>query len=165
MADFNEQVHRLWDEWIEETGQESGDPGDFVEWAVEQRRLMPRPQDIKHLLRRQVTTALRQAKRYDEVGRFTYRALQSVTLFDGGFPVKHYFDTDAGGTTTLRQKSTKQRRDAIANDVYRAVCDVEHMNRVHADDPQLGFHLDFEDDVADLRAAEQLNDGDDEAEA
>jgi hypothetical protein len=162
MADFNEQIHRLWDEWSEETGQDAGNPGEFVDWAVSRGKLQPRPQDIKQILRRQVTTALRQAKRYDEAGGFSYRALQSVTLFEGDLPVKYYFDTDAGGTRTLRQKSTRQRRDAIANDVYRAVCDIEHMNRVHRDDPQLTFHLDFADDVADLRAAEHLRDDGDE---
>lgn len=165
MADFNEQIHRLWDEWADGTGQASGNPADFVDWAVERGKLLPRPQDLKQILRRQVTTALRQAKRYDETGGHTYRAKQSVTLFEGGNPVKHYFDTDTGGTATLRQKSTKQRRDAIANGVYRAVCDVEHMNRVHTDEPQLSFHLNFADDVADLRAAEQMDDDGDVMEA
>ena len=162
MADYNEQVNDLWDEWIAETGQTSGDPDEFIDWAVSRRRLSPRPQDIKQLLRKQVTQALRQARRFDEEGGFSYRAKQSVTLFDGGTPMKHYFDTDFGGTPTLRQKSTKQRREAIAHDVYRAVCDVERMNKVHRDDPQLSFFTDFTDDAAELRAAENLDYDDDE---
>ncbi len=166
MADYNEQVNRLWDEWISETGKESGDPGDFVDWAVAGRRLLPRPQDIKQILRKQVTQALRQAKRYDEDGGFTYRAKQSVTLFENGALIKHYFDTDSGGTQTLRQKSTKERRDAVAHAAYRGVCDVEHMNKTFSDEPQLNFVLDFTDDIAELRAAEQENrDNDDDDEA
>jgi hypothetical protein len=159
MADYNEQVNRLWDEWAAETEQESGDPGDFIEWAGS--RLVLRPQDVKQLKRKQVTQALRQAKRYDEEGGFTYRAKQSVTLFDG---IKHFFDTDTGGTPALRQKSTRQRREAVAHDIYRAVCDVERMNKVFPDDPQLNFYLEFTDDVAELRAAEEDR-GDDEAAA
>ena len=162
MADYNKQVNDLWDEWISEIGQSSGDPDDFIDWAVAQRRLVPRPQDIKQILRKQVTQALRQARRYDEEGGFTYRAKQSVTLVEGGEPLKHYFDTDFGGTPTLRQKSTKQRREAIADDVYRAVCDVERMNKVHHDDPQLSLFTDFTDDVAELRAAENLDKDDDD---
>lgn len=154
MADYKEQVNRLWDEWIAETGQDSGDPAEFVEWAMASRRLAPRLQDIKQVLRKQVTQALRQAKRFDEEGGFTYRAKQSVTLFENGNATKHYFDTDKGGTQTLRQKSTKQRREAVAHDVYRAVCDVERMNKVFTDEPQLNFFPDFHDDVAELRAAE-----------
>ena len=95
MAKYNEQVIRLWDEWIEETGKESGDPELFVEWARKNGKLAPQPQDINKMLRKQVTQALRQAKRYDEDGGFTYRAKQCVTLFENGLAVKHYFDTDS----------------------------------------------------------------------
>lgn len=165
MSYYNDQVNRLWDSWIEETGRESGDPDDFVEWALTGGRLGVRPQDVKRLLRRQVTQALRQARRLDEAG-FTYRAKQSVTLFEGDVAMKHYFDTDKGGTATLRQKSVKQRRDAIANDVYLAVCDVEHMNKAFPEDPQLTFFPDFRDDVAEHRAVElAARDDDDDAEA
>jgi hypothetical protein len=150
---YAEQVNRLWDAWIAESGRESGDPGDFVDWALANGSLGVRPQDMKRMLRRQVTQALRQIRRVDDEG-FTYRGKQSVTLFDGDLALKHYFDTDRGGTATLRQKSVKQRRDAIANDVYLAVCDVEHMNRVFTDEPQLSFFPDFRDDVAEHRAAE-----------
>jgi hypothetical protein len=156
MANYNEQVHRLWAEWIAETGQPSGNPGDFVEWAVAYRKLAPRPQDIKQILRKQVTQALRQAKRYDEDGGFTYRALQSVTLFENGEPHKHYFDTDSGGTQTLREKSVRQRREAIAYDVYRAACDTERMNKLFSDEPELNFVPDFTDDIAELRAVDKL---------
>jgi hypothetical protein len=157
MSYWARKVHEFWDEWISLTGQESGNPDDFVEWALAAKRLEPSPQDMKQLLRRQVTQALRQAKRYDEEGGFTYRAKQSVTLFSGDAAIKHYFDTDTGGTATLRQRSTKQRREAIAHDVYRAVCDVERMNKVFTTEPQLRFHPNFTDDVAELRAAEGLD--------
>ena len=156
MADYNEQVNRLWDEWIAGTGQESGDPNDFIEWAIASRRLALRPQDVRRLMRKQVTEALRQAKRFDVEGGFTYRAKQSVTLFEGDNAIKHYFDTDHGGSPTLRQRSVRQRREAIAHDVYRAVCDVERMNKVFPDDPQLNFFTDFRDDTLERREAELL---------
>ena len=158
MADYNEQVNNLWDDWIAETGQDSGDPGEFVDWATGRRLLSLGPQDMKQLLRKKVTQALRQARRLDLTGGFFYRAKQSVTLFDyAGLPIKHYFDTDHGGSPTLRQRATRQRRDAIAHDVYRAVCDVEHMNSAFPDDPQLNFFKDFTDDVEDMRAADHTS--------
>jgi hypothetical protein len=157
MANFNEQVVRLWEEWEAETGEVSGDPSLFVDWAVANRKLLPQPQDVKKMLRRQVTRSLRQARRLDLEGGFTYRAYQSVSLIESGQPIKHYFDTDTGGTSTLRQKSVKQRREAIASDVYRAVCDVDRMNKVHTDDPQLNFFSDFTDDVAEQRIADQID--------
>lgn len=42
MANYNDQVNRLWDEWIAETGKESGDPAEFIEWAMASGRLVPR---------------------------------------------------------------------------------------------------------------------------
>lgn len=167
MANYNEQVIRLWDEWILETHKSSGDPNEFIDWAHSSGRLGLRPQDIRKVFRTQVTQALRQAKRCDEEGGFTYRAKQCVTLFDNGLSAKHYFDTDTGGTQTLRQKSVRQRREAIAHDVYRGVCDVERMNKVFHDEPQLNFFTDFTDDAAELRVAEISNldydDGEDAA--
>ena len=160
MASYTEQVVRLWQEWEAKTGKDSGDPNDFVEWAVANKKLVAHPQDVKKMLRRQVTQSLRQARRRDEENGFTYRAFQSASLFEGGGVIKHYFDTDTGGSPSLRQKSVKQRREGIANDVYRAVCDVERMNLVHKDDPQLNLFSDFTDDVVELRLADQSEDYD-----
>lgn len=154
MADYNEQIVRLWDEWTQHTGHDSGDPDDFIEWAVANRKLSVRPQDIRKLMRGQVTQALRQIRKWDEEGGFSYRAKQSVTLVEDGVATKHYFDIDKGGTPTKRQMSVKQRREAIAHHVYRAVCDVERMNKNFPSDPQLAFYLAFDDDVAELRATE-----------
>ena len=160
MANSNEQVVCLWEDWVADTGGESSDPDKFVEWALANRKLSPHPQDVKKILRRQVTQSLRQARRYDEGGGFSYRAFQSASLFENGEVIKHYFDTDSGGSPSLRQKSVKQRREAISHDVYRAVCDVDRMNKVHSDDPQLNFFTDFTDDVIELRLAEQSDDDD-----
>ncbi len=156
MADYNEQVIRYWAEWIVETGHDSGDPDDFIEWAVASGRLALRPQAVEQALRRQVRQALRQAKRYDEEGGFTYRTKQCVTIFEGGVPHNHYFDIDTGGTATKRQKAVRQRREAVAHNVYRAVCDTERMNKNFPDEPELNFFPDFADDCEELRAAETL---------
>ncbi|HUK57745.1 MAG TPA: hypothetical protein VLV50_00835, partial [Stellaceae bacterium] len=113
----------------------------------------------------QVTAALRQAVRADDAG-FTYRAKQCVMIFENGAQYPLWFDTDRGGTTNLRQKAVRQRRDGIANQVYRAVCDVEHMNKAFPADPQLNFLTEFADDCAERRATELLErDGDEAAEA
>jgi hypothetical protein len=157
MANFDEQLLRAWDDWEGITGAAANDPDDFIVWAVENRRLTPRPQDFRKFLRRQVSRVLRQATRMDEAG-FSYRAKQSVLSFEEDEkPHRMWFDTDKGGTPNLRQKAVRQRRDAVASDVYRAVCDMEHMNKVFPEDPQLSFFLDFADDVAERRAADLLN--------
>jgi hypothetical protein len=89
----------------------------------------------------------------DEAG-FSYRAKQCVTIIEEGTQLRLWFDTDKGGTSNLRQKMARQRRDAIASDVYRAVCDIEHINKTFPGDTQLSFLTDFGEDVAERRALE-----------
>jgi hypothetical protein len=155
MSNFNEQILRVWDEWEESTGAEANNPDDFIAWAIDNKKLLPHIQDIRKLLRKQVTTALRQALRTDD-GGFSYRAKQCVLIIEEGLQLRLWFDTDKGGTPTLRQKAVRQRRDGVASDVYRALCDVEHMNTAFPADPQLSFLTDFSEDCAERRAAELL---------
>ncbi len=157
MAKFDDQVMDAWEEWEALTGAEANDPSDFIIWAMANKKLAPQIQDIRKMLRKQVTTVLRQAVRRDPAG-FAYRAKQSVLIKDDSGEHRRWFDTDRSGTATLRQKATRQRRDGIASDVYRAVCDVEHMNKVFTQDPQLSFLTDFAEDVAEKRAAELMED-------
>lgn len=164
MADRNEQILRLWEEWEAETGSDANNPDDFITWAMENKKLLPHIQDVRRILRKQVTSALRQAVRLDGAG-FSYRAKQCVTLIEDGLQLRLWFDTDKGGTTNLRQKAVRQRRDAVANDVYRGVCDVEHMNKAFPKDPQLSFPTDFAEDCAERRAAELLDRDKDEDDA
>jgi hypothetical protein len=156
-AAFDNQLLQAWNEWEDITGASANDPDDFITWALENKRLGLRPQDLRKVLRKQVSRVLRQATRMDDDG-FAYRAKQSVMLLEtDGRQHRMWFDTDKGGTTNLRQKAVRQRRDGIASDVYRAVCDMEHMNKVFQGDEQLTFFLDFADDVAERRAADLLN--------
>lgn len=163
MTHFQDKVLQAWNEWEETTGADANDPDDFVLWAMENKKLLPQPQDLRRLMRKQVTSVLRQATRIDDAG-YSYRAKQCVLIAEEGAQLRLWFDTDKGGTPNLRQKATRQRRDGIASDVYRAICDVEHMNKAFPEDPQLSFPLDFSDDCAERRAAELLGrDKDDEA--
>ena len=160
MANYNEQIVRLWDEWEAETGDDAGDPDDFLDWALANRKIQLAPQDLKTIMRRRVSTALRQVTRINEDG-LTYRGKQCVIDFEDGRPVSHYFDTDTGGSPRLRAKAIKQRRDAIANDVYRAQCDSDHMNKRHGENNL--FIPDFTDDCLEKRAADLLDRNDDDA--
>jgi len=156
MANYNEQVARAWDEWESSTGEDANDPDDFIAWALENKKLVPRPQDIRRLLRKQVTDMLRQILRVDENG-ITYRAKQCVIISEEGTQLRLWFDTDKGGTPNLRKKAVHQRREAIANDVYRAKCDVDHMNSTFPADEPIQFVMDFTHDCEERRAAEMLN--------
>ena len=157
----DEQILSAWNEWEEITGAEANNPDDFIAWALDNKKLVPRMQDIRRIFRKQVTSALRQALKRDEAG-FSYRAKQCVIIAEQGAQYPLWFDTDRGGTPNLRQKATRQRRDAIARDVYRAACDVEHMQKVFPGE-QLNFFTDFTEDVAERRAEELLSNDEDDA--
>ncbi|WP_299620874.1 hypothetical protein [Pelagibius sp.] len=155
MATFNEQILRAWEEWETTTGEDANNPNDFIDWAISNGKLAPRPEDIRKIFRRQLSTALRQAMRIDEEGT-TYRAKQCVSIMENGEQRTLWFDVDRGGTPQLRQKAVRQRRDSIANDIYRAMSDVEHMNLVYPEDEPLQFELDFTEDYEERKALEAL---------
>lgn len=151
MANHQEHLARLWDEWEASTGAEANDPNDFLDWAIGNGKLVPRPEEVRQIFRRQLSEALRQVMRTDEAGT-TYRAKQCVTILEHGKQRTLWFDVDRGGTSQLRQKAVRQRRESIANDVFKAYCDVEHMNFANPKDPPIQFELDFSEDTAERKA-------------
>ena len=156
MSKMNDLIAEAWDEWEASTGEDANNPNDFVEWAIANRKLAFRPEDVKKIFRRRVTDALRQVIRTDSEGT-NYRAKQCITLHDGGEQMSLWFDVDKGGTPSLRRKAVRQRREAIANDVYRAKCDVNHMNFAYPKDEPIQFEMDFTEDYGERKALEMLD--------
>jgi hypothetical protein len=154
MANLNEQIAGIWDEWESQTPDDANNPDDFIDWAVQNGKMAPRPEDLRKIYRRQVSTALRQVYRTDEEGN-TYRAKQCVTTTEEGKQLTLWFDVDKKGTARLRQKAIKQRREGIANDVFRAVSDVAHMNHAYPNDEPIQFEMDFTEDYEERKALER----------
>lgn len=154
MANISEQITRAWDEWEVTTGDDANDPDDFIDWAVTNGKMVPRAEDVRKIFRRQVSAALRQVHRTNDEG-ITYRAKQCVTIADEGKQRTLWFDVDTNGTPRLRQRAVKQRREAIANDVYRAMSDVEHMNYAYPADEEIQFEMDFTEDYEERKALER----------
>lgn len=155
MANYNEQLIRAWDEWEDQTGDEANDPDDFIDWAIENNRLYTPLEDVRKIHRRRVSEALRQVHRVNAEGT-TYRAKQCVTIVEEGRQRTLVFDVDKNGTPQLRRKAVRQRRDAIANDVYRAMSDVEHMNFAYPHDEPIQFEMDFTEDYEERKALERM---------
>ncbi len=154
MANYNEQLIRAWDEFEQITGNEANDPDDFIDWAIANKKLHTPLEDVRKIHRRRVSEALRQVHRVNDEGT-EYRAKQCVTISEEGRQRTLVFDVDKNGTPQLRQKAVKQRRDAIANDVYRAMSDVSHMRFAYPSDPPIQFDMDFTEDYEERRALER----------
>lgn len=155
MANYSEQIIRAWDEWEDQSGNEANDPDDFIDWAIANRRLHTPLEDVRKIHRRRVSEALRQIHRVNPEGT-TYRAKQCVTIIEEGRQRTLVFDIDKNGTPQLRRKAVRQRRDAIANDVYRAMSDVEHMNFAYPRDERIQFEMNFTEDYEERKALERL---------
>lgn len=155
MAKYKEQLLRAWDEFEAENDKEAINPDDFATWAMERGKWFPRPQDVRKMLKQDMTAALRQVMRVNENG-ITYRAKQCVKVFEDGDQLPLWFDIDYGGTDLLRRKATRQRRDGIAADVFRARSDVDHMNYKFPSEKPIQFDLNFEDDYEERRAEEKM---------
>jgi hypothetical protein len=155
MANYNEQLIRAWDEWEQSTGNDANDPDDFIDWAIENRRLYTAPEDVRKIHRRRVSEALRQIHRINAEGTI-YRAKQRVKISDDNGQRTLVFDIDKNGTPQLRQRAIKQRRDAIANDVCSAMSDVSHMNFAYPKDRPIQFDMDFTEDYEERKALERL---------
>jgi hypothetical protein len=154
VANYNEQLIRAWDEWEELTGNEANDPDDFIDWATANNRLVTPLEDVRKIHRRRLSEVLRQVHRINDEGT-TYRAKQCVTILEEGRQRTLVFDVDKNGTPQLRQKAARQRRDAIANDVYRARSDIDHMNFAYPNDPRIQFEMDFTEDYEERKALER----------
>jgi len=155
MATYNDQVMIAWDEWEDQTGNEANDPDDFIDWAIANNRLRTPLEDIRKIHRRRVSEALRQVHRVDAEGT-TYRAKQCVMIIEEGRQRTLVFDVDKNGTPQLRSKAVRQRRDAIANDVYRAMSDVTHINFAYPLDEPVQFELNFAEDYEERKALERM---------
>lgn len=62
MANYNEQVMLAVAQFTEETGQNAINPDDFITWALANGKLSPQPEDVRKLMKRRVTTAMRQKR-------------------------------------------------------------------------------------------------------
>ena len=121
--------------------------------GLDNNKLTPRPQDIRRILRKQVTDVLRQAVRKDADG-ITYRAKQCIRIFEEGVQYSFWFDIDRGTANNMR-KATLQKRKAIADACFRAKCDADHFSNDHPEEAPIQFVLDFSDDVAELEAEDR----------
>ncbi len=155
MANFNEQLIRVLEEYEALTGDNAVNPDDLITWALENSKWRPRPQAIRKIMRKELGVAVSQLRKIDENG-IEYRAKQVVKLLEDGEQITMIFDVDNGGTDRLRRLAARQRRDSIVSDIFRAKSDVVHINTKYPDEDPIQFDLDFNEDYEERRAEEKL---------
>ena len=117
MANFNEQLIRVLEEYEAIIGNNAVNPDDLITWALENQKWRPRPQDVRKIMRKELGAAVSQLRKIDENG-IEYRAKQVVKLLEDGEQITMIFDVDNGGTDKLRRLASRQRRDSIVADIF-----------------------------------------------
>jgi len=154
-VDRNEQWLAALDEYEEIHASPATDFGSFIQWAIQNGKYYPSPKSVASMARKEFGQAVRQLMRRDENDTL-YRAKQIVKIVEGGQQMTLIFDVDTGGTDSLRRKAARQRRDAIAADIFRARSDVNHMNFKYPAQEPIQFRLDFTDDFEEREVEEKM---------
>lgn len=155
MADYNEQLLKLWDEYTADSPGFAHSLDDLAQWAIERGKWHPRPYDQKKMLTRDLRGAIRQLKREDDEGT-VYRAIQCAREIEDGIKMSNWFDVDKNGTARLRRLAIKQKRDSIAASVFSAKSDANHMNLRYPSTEPIQFDLDFTEDYEERKAEERM---------
>ncbi|MBN9468271.1 MAG: hypothetical protein J0J10_05820 [Bosea sp.] len=151
MANFAEQMQRIFERYNTEVDPSPVSLDEVAVWAIRQGLYRPEPRDITKLCREALAESLRQQKRTDAEGR-KYRAKHSVKMNVGGTQMNLWADID-NAPRSFMEKSFSQRRKSIIDDCFQIKQDVDHYNEVHASERPIQMVLDFTDDIAEIEAA------------
>lgn len=156
MANYKEQLRKLWKQYREEVGTDPVDLQTVAAWAIDKGLWSPRPADLNASLANDLAQALREVKRTDKSGR-EYRA---------NIPVRHKTKT---GQTLFEwadiddaprqhvEKNIQQERRSIASNCFALAMKIEHYNEAHPDEEPLQTIFDFEEDVEEMKIANGLD--------
>lgn len=158
---YSEQLRELWKRYRDEVSVDPVDLKTVAAWAIEQELWVPRPIDLNTSLANDLAQALREEKRTDKSGReyranipVRSRAKDGTTLFE-------WADIDDAPRLHV-EKNVQQERRSVASDLYALMMKVDHYNAAHPDEDPIQLILQFDDDIAEMKIANGL---DDEAEA
>lgn len=162
MANYKEQLRRIWQRYREQVSPDPVDLQTVAEWAIGQGLWGPRPVDLHRSLANDLAQALREEKRIDKSGR-EYRANIPVRKrARDGLPLFEWADIDDAPRPHV-EKSVQQERRSIASDCYALLMKVEHYNEAHTDEEPIQLILDFGEDVEEMKIADGLGKDDEVA--
>jgi hypothetical protein len=157
VATFTQQMIEVFDRYTAEVDASPTPLEDVAQWAVTNGLYRPNLKTVVQLCREDLANALRQDKRIDEEGR-TYRAKMSLRTSIGGTQLSLWGDADLAPRTFM-EKAFHQQRRGIASDCYQLKQNIDHFNFARGGESPIQLVLDFTDDVAELEAARDEDDG------
>ena len=154
---YHEKMQQIFDQYQREV---SSDPADLKEvgvWAITKGLWKPRDLDMAANFARDMADALREQMRTDRAGR-RYRAkLPAKSKAADGAPLFKWADIDTASRQHV-EKGLAYRRQSVVADCYQLRIDADHYNDEHCNEPPINPVLNFEDDVAELKIANGIDD-------
>jgi hypothetical protein len=157
MASYNQQLQDIFTKYEQEVSKEPADLKVVGAWAIAKGLWKPRPVDMSASFARDMADALREQMRVDKAGR-RYRAkIPAKSKTADGVPLFVWADIDTASRPHA-EKGFAYRRQSIVSDCYQLSIDADHYNSIHKDEAPIQPVLNFEDDVAELKVANGIDD-------
>lgn len=154
---YHEQMQKIFERYEAEVSPEPADLKEVGAWAIAKGLWKPRPVDLAANFAKEMAEALREQMRTDKAGR-RYRAkIPAKTKTVDGTPLFKWADIDTAPRPHV-EKGLAYRRQSIVADCYQLRIDADHYNSVHLHEEPINPVLDFEDDVAELKIANGIED-------
>lgn len=151
MTTYNEQLQRVWHEYVREHTGIPAAPIDVVKWGLERGLLGVRPIDPVAMLAKDMSRALREEYGTDDEGR-RYRKNHSITVTHRGVQL-HLWGEMRHVARPFMAKAFQQRRRGVVDDCVQLKNDMDAYNAMHPGQRPIQLPLDFTDDVAEAQAA------------
>lgn len=149
---YNKHVRDLFREYEAAGNPMPADLNDVADWALRSGKWAPAPELARRKLVEDLGRALREEYFTDEEGN-RIRAKHPAVVKRGG--AQHHLWQDARTAShTHMTAAFAGRRNGVVGDLTQLKRDVDWYNRYHADRPNVQLILNFNDDIAEIEAAQ-----------
>jgi hypothetical protein len=154
MANYNEQMQRLFNRYRSEVREAPATLDDVYAWAIKLGLWEGREDSIRAQFKEEMAQALREDYRTDATGR-RYRAKHAVRHMFAGKQISFWGDIDKDPRDYM-EIAFAQKRRRIAGELHQLKIDVDHYNEKHPEETPIQLSLNFEDDVLERLVEEGL---------
>jgi hypothetical protein len=144
-----EDLQRIINEYIAETGAEEVDMNDVSRWAISTGRWRPPPYDPQKACARELSRAARDEYCMDPQGREVRKRHCYVIVEDDGQRRWHWVDIVTAKPDPMHKSLQSRRRSALA-DVSQLACDLASYNDNNLYGAELQMSFNFDEDLAEM---------------
>ncbi len=126
----------------EKTGNPEIDMKDVAAEAIKMGWELPQPKTPEEILAHEFSRAARELTEQDGKTGRPYRVYHAISQGQGTF----WVEIDSAPRKHMA-KAVTQRREQSVGDIYQAVLDLDHWNRVHSNQEPIPYETDFTMDI------------------